>query len=69
MFFAEDRIMAVRQMIVAGIGGASEAKRLQQILAMQKGRFQGHLSDYGRFAGDGPPALIHRCMSFSRSAT
>jgi len=39
MFFAEDRIMAVRQMIVA----TSEAQRLealQQILAMQKGDFK-----------------------------
>jgi pyruvate,orthophosphate dikinase len=39
MFFAEDRIMAVRQMIVA----ESEAERrdaLQQILAMQKGDFK-----------------------------
>ena len=39
MFFAEDRIMAVRQMIVA----ESESERreaLQQILAMQKGDFK-----------------------------
>jgi pyruvate,orthophosphate dikinase len=39
MFFAEDRIMAVRQMIVA----ESESERreaLQQILAMQKGDFE-----------------------------
>jgi pyruvate,orthophosphate dikinase len=59
MFFAEDRIMAVRQMIVA----ESEAERrdaLQQILAMQKGDFKAIFQIM-----DGLPVtvrlLIHPC--------
>jgi len=39
MFFAEDRVMAVRQMIVAE-SGAQRQEALQQILAMQKGDFK-----------------------------
>jgi pyruvate,orthophosphate dikinase len=39
MFFAEDRIMAVRQMIVAE-SVAERQEALQQILAMQKGDFK-----------------------------
>jgi pyruvate,orthophosphate dikinase len=39
MFFAEDRIMAVRQMIVAESEG-ERGEALQQILAMQKGDFK-----------------------------
>ena len=52
MFFAEDRIMAVRQMIVAD---TVEQRReaLAQILPMQKNDFQGDLPYYGRLARHG----------------
>ncbi len=55
MFFGEDRIMKMREMILAD---SEEARRkaLAKILPMQQEDFDGHLPRHGRPAGDHPPA-------------
>ena len=55
MFFAEDKILAVRQMILAD-SVEQRQRALDKILPMQQKDFAGHLPRDGRAAGHHPPA-------------
>jgi pyruvate,orthophosphate dikinase len=55
MFFDGDRIIAVREMILAN-DEAGRRKALAKLLPMQRGDFEGMFRDHERPAGHHPPA-------------
>ena len=67
MFFDEDRIQAVREMILAD-DEKSAPRRARQAAADAARRFRRAVRDHGRPAGDRSACSIRRCTSSCRTA-
>ncbi len=67
MFFDEERIRAVREMILAG-RRESAPRRAGEAVADAARRFRRAVQDHGRPAGDDPACSIRRCTNSCRIA-